>query len=280
MKRISVLMFATATAIVLWPADGWAQSEGQATFTSMVLQKLDARSEPAKVAREEESALMSKGYVEIGTISAFQPGKKSNAELAHLLESAILKKTAEVGGDVVRLSTEGELRTIAVPDGNIEMRYCVHTHQTQTVEVAPACTYCVPAVNRQNVCDKWGKRTETKYKPVKGVISEATVWRYDPKLFAEINGRMSLHEAAEQGKKAVVEWLLAHGAEVNAKDKNGDTPLHFAAFFGHRDVAELLLDNQAEVNAKDSNGVTPLHFAVDKRHEDVAELLRQHGGHE
>ena len=71
---------------------------------------------------------------------------------------------------------------------------------------------------------------------------------------------MSLHEAAEHGRKPVVEWLLDHGAEVNAKDKNGDTPLHFAAFFGHRDVAELLLANQAEINAKDSNGVTPLHF--------------------
>ena len=102
---------------------------------------------------------------------------------------------------------------------------------------------------------------------------------------AEVNakdnkGETPLHMAARKGRKDVVELLLANKAEVNAKDNEGKTPLHIAAGFGRKDVAELLLAKKAEINAKDKNGVTPLAFAVDKGHKDLAELLRQHGGHE
>jgi ankyrin repeat protein len=44
-------------------------------------------------------------------------------------------------------------------------------------------------------------------------------------------------------------------------------------------VVELLLAHGAEVNAR-GNGYTPFHMAVQKGHQDVAELLYQHGGRE
>jgi hypothetical protein len=62
--------------------------------------------------------------------------------------------------------------------------------------------------------------------------------------------------------------------------KVGQTPLHWTAMNGHKDVVELLLAHGAEVNAKRSNGSTPLHWAEYKGYKDVAELLRQHGGQE
>jgi hypothetical protein len=85
-----------------------------------------------------------------------------------------------------------------------------------------------------------------------------------------------LHHAVMQGNKYVVELLLAHGAEVNARfATTGTMPLHEAA--NDKDLVELLLAHGAEVNAKDAYGVMPLHFAVNK---EAAEILRRHGGRE
>jgi ankyrin repeat protein len=62
--------------------------------------------------------------------------------------------------------------------------------------------------------------------------------------------------------------------------RNGLTPLHAAAVNGFKIEAELLLAHGADVNAKDDKGQTPLHWAMLRGHEDVANLLRQHGGTE
>src|ERR1035437_7692671 len=85
-------------------------------------------------------------------------------------------------------------------------------------------------------------------------------------------GATSLHAAA-YGHPDVARLLLANKAAVNAKDGKGDTPLHYAAFGGHRDVAQLLLASKAEVNARDSEGDTPLHFAASSGHTDVVQFL-------
>jgi len=94
------------------------------------------------------------------------------------------------------------------------------------------------------------------------------------------DGVTPLHLAAQNGRKDLVELLLAKKAEVNAKAINGWTPLHYAARDGHKDVVKLLLANKAEVDARNRNGVTPLFMAKSMGHTDVAEFLRQHGGHE
>jgi ankyrin repeat protein len=58
------------------------------------------------------------------------------------------------------------------------------------------------------------------------------------------------------------------------------TSLHWAAANGHRDIVELLLANKAEVNVKDQSGETPLFAAAGAGYTNVAELLREHGGSE
>jgi ankyrin repeat protein len=104
------------------------------------------------------------------------------------------------------------------------------------------------------------------------------------------DGLTALHYAAYNGYKDVVGFVLASGADVNARAKNGywraATPLHMAADGGHRDVSELLLANLADVNAQDSVGWTPLHSAVNplhcprtKEHGLVAELLLRSKAH-
>jgi ankyrin repeat protein len=106
-------------------------------------------------------------------------------------------------------------------------------------------------------------------------------------------GATALHEAAEAGHKEVAEFLIAKGADVNAKThgeasvRAGDTvawhmeytctPLHLAAEAGHKDVVELLIAHGADINAKDHGGETALHKAAGGGHQEIVQLLLDKG---
>lgn len=79
--------------------------------------------------------------------------------------------------------------------------------------------------------------------------------------------------AAETGHKAMVELLLAHGANVNAPGNFDETALHEAARHGYLAVAEVLLANHADVNALSNEGQTPLSFAAAKAAPEMIKLL-------
>ena len=79
--------------------------------------------------------------------------------------------------------------------------------------------------------------------------------------------------AASSGHKAMVELLLAKGADMNSRDGSGQTALHLAAKNGFQSVAEVLLANKADVNARDGSQSTPLHEAAVNGHADVLTRL-------
>uniref|UniRef100_A0A8C1GGF7 Poly [ADP-ribose] polymerase n=1 Tax=Cyprinus carpio TaxID=7962 RepID=A0A8C1GGF7_CYPCA len=95
----------------------------------------------------------------------------------------------------------------------------------------------------------------------------------------DTQGRHStpLHLAAGYNNLEVAEYLLQHGAEVNAQDKGGLIPLHNAASYGHVDVAALLIKYNACVNATDKWAFTPLHEAAQKGRTQLCALLLAHG---
>jgi len=104
----------------------------------------------------------------------------------------------------------------------------------------------------------------------------------DHVLPADVNapgpdGKTWLHLAAADGNVTRVEWLLAKGSRLEARDANGDTPLHLAALLGRDEVISLLIDKGADVNTHDCNGTTPLYAAGMRADPSTLELLIAHG---
>lgn len=73
------------------------------------------------------------------------------------------------------------------------------------------------------------------------------------------------------GVPEVVEVLIAHGADVNARNVNDETPLFTV---NSAAVAEILIAHGADVNAKTADGATPLSRINSV---DVAKVLIAHG---
>jgi ankyrin repeat protein len=80
----------------------------------------------------------------------------------------------------------------------------------------------------------------------------------------------------------VIETLLGHKADINARDILGNTALHLLATapLASRqwisDVIELLVAHKADMNAKNNEGQTPLMMAIKLRNKAAIELLRKH----
>lgn len=96
----------------------------------------------------------------------------------------------------------------------------------------------------------------------------------------DINIRNSSGESPLLAAKeiAVVSWLIEHGADLNAVDKDGDTALMKAARNGRIDIAEKLIAAKADLNRKSTAyHRTALMYADHGGKADIAALLRQAG---
>ena len=95
---------------------------------------------------------------------------------------------------------------------------------------------------------------------------------------ADAFGQTSLHYAVAGGQVEAAKFLLANGADVEAKTDLGATPLDTAEGTENKDMMELLLANHADINGRDHDGFqqSPLFNAVLERHKNAVEFLIQH----
>ena len=68
------------------------------------------------------------------------------------------------------------------------------------------------------------------------------------------DGMTCLHWAADRGFISIVQYLLSHGANVNATDHCGNSPLHIATMSRQKEVVRLLLDAGADTTLVNCEG--------------------------
>jgi ankyrin repeat protein len=90
-----------------------------------------------------------------------------------------------------------------------------------------------------------------------------------------------LHSAVARSDKQaaaeIVTLLVAHGADVNARQADGFTPLHEAAQNDNAAVAAELIKHHADLSAKTTKGQTPLEIAQEAKAMEVLHLLQEPG---
>ena len=87
------------------------------------------------------------------------------------------------------------------------------------------------------------------------------------------NGLSPLHLATAEGQTAMVSYLAANGADIDAQDKYGRSAMHLVAERDHRDLAQILGVKGVKVNLTDSKGQTPLHAACRRGHSKIVSFL-------
>lgn len=102
---------------------------------------------------------------------------------------------------------------------------------------------------------------------------------------ADVNARAAsgatpLFWAVMRDQKDDVKFLLDHGANPNIPLAAGDTILDCAIHLGYQGEVGLLVDKGADVNAEDANRMRPLAYAMQANEDTAVSILKKHGAHQ
>eukprot|EP00824_Muranothrix_gubernata_P014383 TRINITY_DN2989_c0_g1_i1.p1 TRINITY_DN2989_c0_g1~~TRINITY_DN2989_c0_g1_i1.p1 ORF type:complete len:766 (-),score=192.71 TRINITY_DN2989_c0_g1_i1:81-2348(-) len=95
----------------------------------------------------------------------------------------------------------------------------------------------------------------------------------EPIEMVDDDNRTALHYACRMGRENVVQYLLAHKARLEARDRWKEVPMHLAADGGHIKIIEMLFAAGAKLDAVNEEGRAPLHFASYHGNSEVVDFL-------
>ena len=78
----------------------------------------------------------------------------------------------------------------------------------------------------------------------------------------DLQGETPLHHAVLMASPAMVQFLIAHGADVNQRDRDGWTPIMTAAYLDKAEDVKILAAHGADLNAQSSQNLTALGVAT------------------
>jgi len=101
----------------------------------------------------------------------------------------------------------------------------------------------------------------------------------DPKAIEtrDPNGLTLLMVSAHANQVAIMDILVAKGAELEVRDKDGFTALFQAVTSEKREAARFLIEKGADVNTRLNDGKTPLMAAAETGSTEMIKLLLDHG---
>ncbi|MEO1653573.1 MAG: ankyrin repeat domain-containing protein, partial [Bacteroidota bacterium] len=126
---------------------------------------------------------------------------------------------------------------------------------------------------------------DAEYKTLNPVTEESFLAVMDYLILHGADVNAQTHEVrhspliycATNNTPALGQKLLDAGASVNYQDQDGMSALHWASRRGFAAVVKMLLENKADPNLGENYGFTPLHEAAENNHLKVLELLLANG---
>ena len=128
---------------------------------------------------------------------------------------------------------------------------------------------CGMAKKKKTLPANFGELLEAKdLEALKAVFNECELNAYDRYSFK--TPALSFYKIPLE----LMDWLIAQGADINARDEYERTPLHYHAQVNNVEKVALLLERGADMEAQDKYKNTPLHFA---EYNATAQLLIEKG---
>lgn len=141
--------------------------------------------------------------------------------------------------------------------------------ETQEGAAAPNRPMAQVAIERQMSGLIRGGRTQ----PIINAVEEGEI---DVDL-RETKGNTILAVASKQGDTELMQFLIDHGADIEAIGQLDRTPIMFAAESKNAEAVLMLIDSGADVNAADQLGGTPLSWAAGIGNAASVQLLLEAG---